>query len=209
MAENAVLRELRTEDYPALEEIICASWNFEKYCTGETVRQLAHYYLVGCLAEQTYTRVAVVSGKAVGVIMGNCFRVNRVSLRLRLHLLRLRMKLTVSSGGFSTAAFFSQVDQIDAKLLKRAGREYDGELSLLAVDSACRGMGIGKILYADLMKYFSAEHVSSFYLYTDTDCSYGFYEHQVLKKRCELQQCFSLGSGRMDMTFFLYDNTKD
>ena len=54
------------------------------------------------------------------------------------------------------------------------------------------------------MKNESIEHC---YVYTDTTCNYGFYEHQGMVRRAEQTQRIWLGQESGEMTFFVYDYT--
>ena len=68
-----------------------------------------------------------------------------------------------------------------------------------------RGKGVGKQLYQRFLQYLKKEHLDSFYLYTDTSCNYGFYEHQGMVRRCEKEHIFTVNQQRSKMTFFIYD----
>ena len=81
----------------------------------------------------------------------------------------------------------------------------DGVLHLFAVSSSCRGKGIGKMLFQSALNYMKQEKLKEFYLFTDTSCNYGFYEHQGMKRRLEKKHVFNIKGQQAVMNFFIYD----
>ena len=69
--EQIIYRPYKKQDFGALSEIINITWEHEKNYSQSTAIRLSNAYLRICLAEQTFTQVAVCKGKAVGIIMGN------------------------------------------------------------------------------------------------------------------------------------------
>ena len=49
------------------------------------------------------------------------------------------------------------------------------------------------------------EKLKEFYLFTDTSCNYGFYEHQGMKRRLEKEHIFNIKGQQAVMKFFIYD----
>jgi len=68
--KQILFREIHKKDYESLEEIIRNTWRFDEYFNSKTAIVLSKVYLSICLMDQTYTQVAVVDGKTLGVIMG-------------------------------------------------------------------------------------------------------------------------------------------
>lgn len=40
-------------------------------------------------------------------------------------------------------------------------------------------------MFSNMLEYMKSQNIKDFYLYTDTSCNYGFYEHQGMIKRKE------------------------
>ena len=78
----------------------------------------------------------------------------------------------------------AEYDQLCAKLLKESGRQFDGEVTLFAVEPSLQGKGIGTALFEKAQAYFAHKN---FFLYTDTGCNYSFYDthgmHCVAKQK--------------------------
>lgn len=97
-----------------------------------------------------------------------------------------------------------EVEKIDQELLRRCP-SYDGELAFFAVSEACRGMGLGKALFEKAVEYLRSQGISSFYLFTDTSCNYGFYEHQGMQQKAKKVCRLDIGDHTENFEFYLYD----
>ena len=100
---------------------------------------------------------------------------------------------------------FGNVNGIDKQLLNENNKTYPAELALFAVSSSCRGKGIGKMLFQSALNYMKQEKLKEFYLFTDTSCNYGFYEHQGMKRTLEKKHVFNIKGQQAVMNFFIYD----
>lgn len=65
MNKTVDIRRFYEEDALALEDVIRKTWKYDAFCSSETAARLAHVYLYSCLANQTFTAVAIVDGKPV------------------------------------------------------------------------------------------------------------------------------------------------
>ena len=196
MNQLIFLREFQKTDRPALEQIIRETWDYDRFCSQETAKKLARVYLDSCLADQTYT--------PVGIIMAKKIAARRCPLRLRLNLGFSVVSLLSSQEGRAVFRAFWEVDKIDRDLLSEC-KPYDGELAFFAVSRSCRGIGIGKMLFQRAIEYMKAQKISSFYLFTDTSCNYGFYEHQGMRRQGAKECSMEIGGQTEKFEFFLYD----
>lgn len=205
MKQELILREFQKKDTPAIEDIIMEAWHYNDLCSPKTARKLASVFLSSCLANQTYTQVAIAGGIPVGVIMAKDTRTHTCPARYRLKQALAIASLFLSREGRHVSKIFSSVNEIDNLLLEECQRKYQGELAFFAVSSSARGTGIGKKLFDAALSYMQAQQIGSFFLFTDTSCNYGFYEHQGLKRRCEKANTFFIDGKKEHMTFYLYD----
>ena len=165
-----------------MAQIIRDTWDYDRFCSSKTAEKLAKAYLYRCLADQTYTQVALVEDPPVGIVMAKNAAASH-------HLLPFGIKSAISvldllrtKEGRAVSRIFMEVEKIDQELLRRCP-SYDGELAFFAVSEACRGMGLGKALFEKAVEYLRSQGISSFYLFTDTSCNYGFYEHQGMQQK--------------------------
>lgn len=205
MEKQIVFREYQQTDSAALEAVIRQTWHYDELCSPKTAAKLAQVYLYACLANQTYTQVALADGVPVGIIMGKNCRTHRCPLRLRMKTLASVISLCITGEGRKVLKIFGCVESIDKELLKRSGKDYMGELAFFAVDSSRRNQGIGTKLFQKTAEYFVSEGIREFYLFTDTSCNYRFYEHQGMVRRGEKEHTFKHENQIGKMTFFLYD----
>lgn len=199
------IREYQKQDFKALENIIRQTWSYDKFSSPKTASKLARVFLSSCLANHTFSRVAVLDGAPVGIILGKNIAAHRCPLKYRLKQIGAIISLYISKEGRNVSKIFGNVNGIDKQLLKECGKEYPAELTLFAVSSSCRGKGIGKMLFQSVLDYFKQHNLNEFYLFTDTSCNYGFYEHQKMIRRHEKKHTFQIGGQTANMNFFIYE----
>ena len=90
-------------------------------------------------------------------------------------------------------------------MLHESHKSYPAELALFAVSAEFRGKGIGKKLFQSALDYINRQKLNEFYLFTDTSCNYGFYEHQGMIRRLEKELVFHINGQEEKMNFFIYD----
>ncbi|MEG1633933.1 MAG: GNAT family N-acetyltransferase [Oscillospiraceae bacterium] len=199
---NIQYRAIRPSDYRALAKIICDTWHYEKICAPKTAEAMSMLYLSGCLANQTYTCVALKNGVPVGIIMGKNEKTHRKSPRYGLKQLTSVLSVLVRSEGRRVLKTFEGFDGINKGLFERCTEKFDGEVAFFAVRSDQRGAGVGRELFGRVQAYMKSEGISDYYLYTDTTCNYGFYEHLGMNRVGE--KTFTIKAYNKDMTFFMY-----
>ena len=205
MQNNVKLRELKKQDIPALEDVIRKTWDYDKFATPKTARKLAKVYLATCLTNQTYTRIAEVNGVPAGLIFGKDIEKHHCPLKYRLHQISALCGLLISKEGRGILNFYKGVDDIDSQLLKQCSKDYKGEIALFALAPEYRGLGIGKMLFHCLLAYMKSQSISDFYLYTDTSCNFGFYEHQGMVRQQQYKHLVNMKGQKGEMEFYLYD----
>lgn len=183
---TTLFRPLRREDYPALEEIIRNTWNYDRLTPRPAVaRRMARLYLQSCLLCHTFSQVAVQDGVPVGIILARHGRAKGPRLSHRLAVLGDSLALLASPHGRAMARIFSRVEETDRALLRDAGDGFDSELVFFAVGQDQRGAGTGKALLDAALSYLREQGGERLYLFTDTSCNFGFYEHFGFARRAE------------------------
>ena len=199
------IRELKKEDMPELENIIRKTWNYDRFAGPKTAKRLARVFLTSCLTNQTFSRVALLEGKPVGIILAKNSAAHKCPFSYRWQQICAIASVLFTREGRKVSKIFQGVNGVDKELLKRCKTPYPAELALFAVDASSRGKGIGKLLFQEALSYMKEQKLPSFYLYTDTSCNYGFYEHQGMVRRQEQDKVFSVNVEEAKMTFFIYD----
>ena len=203
MDHTIVFRNIQKTDYNEIADIISDTWNYKDFCTEKTAHKMGLLYLASCLCAQTFNSVALKDNEVVGVIMGNDTKNSHVTFKNRNFLIKSSIQMLLSSEGRKIIKMFKGFDSIDQSLLKETQRAFYGELSFFAVKEKTRGTGVGNHLYDSLMEYFKERGIENFYLFTDTSCNFGFYEHKGVERIGEKTIDFKPYDDRA-MTFFLY-----
>lgn len=198
------MREYQNQDFDTLLDIIRKTWHYDEFNTPKTAKKLAAVFLSSCLTNYTFSRVALIDGKVVGIILLNHIEKHHCPLRNRLRQIRSLFSLYLSKEGRKAMKIFGSVNGIDKLLLKELDRSYPAELALFAVSDSCRGKGIGKALFQEALNYAQKQQLETFYLFTDTSCNYGFYEHQGMIRCGEKEHTFQVEGQTANMHFFLY-----
>lgn len=202
------LREYRKEDFQELSNIIRETWHYDDLASPKTAQKLARVFLSSCLTNYTFSCVALENGKPVGIILVNNKAKHKCPLGLKMQQMKAIISLAISKEGRNVSKIFESVSGIDKELLKECGTEYPAELALFAVNASCRGKGVGKRLFQAALDYMDEQQLDKFYLFTDTSCNYGFYEHQGMVRRSEREHKFNIHGQTANMNFFIYDYTR-
>lgn len=205
MDKKIVFREFEERDTEIIADIIRDTWHYNDLCSLKTAGKLAKVYLNSCLVNQTYTQVALAGDIPIGIIMGKNIRTHKCPKKYRINQVISILRLLLSGEGQKVVKIFSGVSDIDKQLLEKADRSYQGELAFFAVSASARGKGVGKELFNLLTDSMKEQGIDNFYLFTDTSCNFGFYEHQGMNRRCKMKRSFEVNGQNINMEFYLYD----
>ena len=61
-------------------------------------------------------------------------------------------------------------------------KRFDGEISIIIIDSCLRGKGIGKKLLSDIFDLAKKDNIKNLSIYTDDSCDYYIYESLDCKR---------------------------
>lgn len=161
--------------------------------------------MTSCLTNYTYSKVALLDNEVVGIILVKDIAKHKCPLSNRIEQIKAIISLLASKEGRKVSKIFDSVSGIDKQLLSNTNKTYPAELALFAIKSSCRNKGIGKLLFKSALEYLDNQNIDNFYLFTDTSCNYGFYEHQGMIRRCEKEHFFTINNQKEKMNFFIYD----
>lgn len=203
-------RNIRPPDCAELGRIIVDTWQFDQFTAGpKGAGHFGQSYLLSCLLRESYTCVALREGRPVGVIVGSERRKGKKQwhwgafFRALRHTVPLLFDRAFRKGNGEWSGYGETLAALD----REVGYPFDAEIALFLVDGSCRGLGIGKRLYQNLMDHFAAQGVESFYVHTDTGCNHRFYEAQGLQRLAEARTHFSY-AGVENVTVFVYGKKK-
>lgn len=205
MSTKINYRPFLRKDTPYITEIIKETWNYEMFCDSKTAKKLSYLFLYSCLVNHTYSEVVAIDYQPVGILLGNIKSEHRFHFYYRLKQIGLLLSLYMTHSGREVMKTFGSVNTIDKELLKQSPLTYDAEVAFFALSSKVRGQGLGKVLFQNYITHMKSYHVKNFYLYTDTSCSYGFYEHLGMHRRSQMNKEMNIKGQDEHMSFFLYD----
>ena len=201
---NLTFREYKKCDAPYFEEIIRKTWQYDQFCGKEVSRKISRVYLLECLSHQTFTQVALLNNKPIGVIMCANKHTHKTPLWIKVMHIKATISLLLSKEGRAVGEVFRAIAGVDDELLAMQSKTYDGELVFFAVSEESRGTGVGKALFEKAVDYMQTQRIDDFYLYTDSSCNYGFYQHQGMKRVAEKVYSVPMKI-KNEMNFYLYE----
>lgn len=201
-------RPIGGKDYFAVGEIINQAFGLYRYVSDEKALDCFKLqYVYSCLSEATYNCVAEQDGKIIGVIMGNAnsdykilphfkyiFRTVQYEIKMKYYGRKLK-------NGIED---YKRLHKIYHNFSEKHKGEFDGVLTLFAVNESCRGLGVGTKLLSELSEYLKSKNTKRIYLYTDTTCNYGFYEHKGFERLEEQPLAMTKDGKPFQMNVFLY-----
>lgn len=206
--ETFSYRPIRKGDYAQMKDIICKAFSLDAYLTNEKLLEAVKtQYLYSCLSEATYTCIAEKNGQTVGVIMGNAKSDYSVIRHMPYLIKDLWYGIKIALYGRKyrkQAAGYKDLHTIYREFSDKHQGEFDGILTLFAVNQNCRGFGVGKTLLEHLIGYLEKQRVKHIYLYTDTTCTYEFYEHRGFERLESKELQMERGGKPFQMEVFLY-----
>ena len=134
-------------------------------------------------ANSTFSQVAVLDGEPVGIILA---RSGQPTKRHQDKWNATATKCLMAEKKLCSQAFeaysyeLKRTHFIDCELLKGSKADRNHEATLLLVSPSARGLGVGGILITAAKNYFEEKQARSAYLYTDSSCTYSFYDHMGL-----------------------------
>lgn len=196
-----------------VKRMINEAFDIHRYARAPRLLDSAlEVYLAERLAASTYAQVAVREGRAVGVLMGQvsgqAWLPGRIRNRLRMWAHMGRIALT-GFGERKTLGQYFAFGPAYRRLRREATVPPTDELTLFAVDAGTRGSGVGSAMYRDFLDHLRACGRRDFYLYTDTWCTYEFYERQGMRRAAEETMTLRFGSDTEELGIYLYAGAAD
>jgi len=208
---DVIYRDFHRNDEKNLSEILIRAWRFDKGVSDRSkIDHIGCLYLYYCLRHAWYVRIADMNGEPVGLIIGTLKRKKLhpvFSLRALYHYLAVLTDKETRNSVKNWSGYFDCNKRLDDASGVSEGR-FDAEVTLFAVGEEARGKGIGRRLFQDLVDAFRKEGVERYYLHTDTECSYGFYDKWGMERLAE-DTIPSYRPGEEDIRMFVYGSCEE
>lgn len=177
-------RPFEPADLPGIARILGGIW-WKDAGSAEAVAALGACDFASYYARATWSQVAVVDGAAAGIVLaraGDADADHRERWRAAFDESLAAARSICLQAAEGMEAYLEVEERIDARLLAESGCAPGFELVLFAVGEATRGLGVGKRLLNDAEAYLKAVGAPGYYLFTDTSCTWQFYEHRGLRR---------------------------
>jgi len=202
------LRDIESVDLPRIIELMETSWDWaELFETLPPLEATLGMYLNQVLYDSSFAKVALLNGSIVGAIFGSAER-DTPKYRMLMsdptyHILALLN--APEEERKSVYEYMSKTLKVYEQMLEDEGNHYDGTLDFFVVAGEAKGHGIGKALWRELAAYFTERQAKQIYVYTDTTCNIGFYEHLGFTKKSAHEVTYFFDGEPETQTLFLYD----
>ncbi len=177
----ATLRDYRPDDLERCMDLVNQAWDFDGHLEHPAVAAVAKdFYVNGSLAESRHYRVVEDDGVVLGLLFGaaghgslfdNGYRGLAGGLRM------LGRLLGAKGWGFGEKLRWLRAIGAHNVARRSVLALSDSEITLLVVDAAARGRGLGRMLmdeYIDLCRSLGKDRIT---VETDLHSNFGFYEH--------------------------------
>jgi len=208
-------RAYREEDAPRVKALLDEAFFISRYAggAGPLLDAALEVYLRQILTGSTFSEVAVLDGRVVGVITarvkGEPYLPDRMRNRM-IMLANIAKALALGITKWRVVLQYVDFDRAYVRLrpiaVEKKG-DLGDELTVFAVDSSTRGTGIGGRLYGDFCEHLRAAGHSAYYLYTDSLCSVGFYEKRGMERTAETDIELDVADLPSQVGVYLYTGT--
>lgn len=165
---------MKIKDMKQAVLLLSKEWNLGKKESGATNNICAWIYLMEVLEETEQ----FVYYKEDGRLLGFAGYSNKSSKK---HILKKKFYTFIKNRLYKSKS----IKDIDALheyeknydyMPEDLKEKYDGEVSMLILDSSLRGKGIGKKMLSNVFELAKKDNIKNLYIYTDDSCNYYIYE---------------------------------
>lgn len=185
MVSRVLYRPFETEDFDAVAHILQKLWHHRS--DDDVYNRLeARCDLSACLSTSTFSQVAVIDGTVQGVVLARAAHDRPSKNHERwMDTERALLAQMREAEPHACAAYLSFVRatiRTNNRLLEASVDTLQDEVTLLAVDPEVQGLGVGSVLLDAAVSNLAGNGAARAHLYTDTSCSWEFYEGRGFKR---------------------------
>jgi len=198
------LKPLGRKDFGKAISFAITGMHFERYTENRTALSLYGRYFLYMEMERATQIIAAYDGhQLAGVLMAD---MKGEPKRYHSILRALYVKIFGFLMNHIFAGASSSYDSTNRKMLAEYKKEEtpDGELCFLAADPRALGKGIGSRLLTELER---REDGKKIYLFTDSNCSWQFYEHKGFDCVGKKEIMMDVAGREVPLTCLLYAKT--
>lgn len=174
-------RKINKNDYEEIKNLILNTWEIsEDFSNEEALDLYMNAFLFDYLAWSNYQVAVTKDNRIVGFLLGRSDRKSCMKqwIKYMPRSLFSKMRLFFYPSGKNGLRILRITNRVNRKLIMHHAKDYQGELCLFAVDPDEKGSGYGTGLLLEFHDFLKRTKAKNYFLYTDTDCNFGFYERQ-------------------------------
>jgi GNAT superfamily N-acetyltransferase len=179
-------RTMELSDVERIADILAGTWH--ENATGEAAHLYGLIDFATYALRHTYSQVAVMDGQVEGVILARAGMPNEAAAKPWQNIIDVAYEHAdeIDKEGADELRDFLTVEYAaDDELLEESGCNPDYELVVFIVSPETRGHGVGTKLMAGAMQYLQSQGADKGYLFTDTTCTWEYYEHRGMRRAAE------------------------
>lgn len=184
MISRVLYRPFEDGDFDSVAQILKQAWHQDTaddaYNDLETASDLAY-----SLSISTFSQVALIDGVPSGIILARSDNDTAPDAERWSQMeqdIIGRMRTVNERACENRLSFIKSEVRVNNRLLEQSGFTSGNEVTLLAVAASARGLGIGGVLFDAAASYLASTGATHLHLYTDSDCTWKFYERRGLKR---------------------------
>ena len=197
-------RPMNIDDADRIGTILAETWH--ELAEGDLARLHGVIDFATYALRHTYSQVAVMDGVVQGVVLARAGMPDADDVK---EWEELRERAYAQADALDKPAtdelrdFLAAEYAADDELLAESGCNPDFELVVFIVSSATRGHGVGSKLLADAQAYLAQAGGETGFLFTDTTCTWEYYEHRGMTRRAE--RTFDPATSILPEQMFVYE----
>ena len=181
-------RPFEDSDFEALVPVVRELWypdDDPDVVSDECAVLEASIDFAHCLAISTFSQVALIDSIPSGIVLARAEGAAEPTLAAWAEVEQkfsreLQERLPEACESFQI--WRDRVEAVDHGLVTGCDVPAGNEIVLLVAACSARGLGIGSVLFDAASLYFSEQDQRQAYLFTDTDCTWEFYEHRGMQR---------------------------
>ena len=165
---------MKYKDMKQAVKLLDKEWNLGKIQAETTSDICAWIYLMGILEETEQFIYYRENGKLLG--FAGYSKINSKKHRLKKKFYTFVKNLLYKSKKIKNLEALHEYENNYDYMPQNMKNKFDGEVSIIIIDSSLRGKGIGKKILSDLFELAKKDNIKNLSIYTDDSCSYYIYE---------------------------------
>lgn len=175
--------QVTEEDFDELAMLLSNQWATPEIRDNPVAMKhsglLSLYYF---MVHHTFTCVAEDNGRVIGLLICTDVKNRPLDMKYARLLIGEVAYMICNPETRDDGLAWGEYTQLAKDLEERVAGGIDAEAELFVVDPEYRGQGIGKKMFRSMVKFFKKTGTKTFFLHTDTACTYQFYEKIGMKR---------------------------